>query len=168
MANGKDYYNILGVSKTASAEEIKKAYRKLAREHHPDAVGAGDKEAAEKRFKEINEAYRVLGDPEKRKTFDTYGTADPNMGGFGQGQRPGAGGQWGPFNYSYTSNGGANGAGQDFGDFDPFDIFEEFFGFRGAGGRRAPHKGKSLYYELNVEFAEAIFGADNDINVESG
>lgn len=170
MVNGKDYYNILGVGKTASPDDIKKAYRKLAREHHPDAVGAGDKEAAEKRFKEINEAYRVLSDPEKRKMYDTYGTADPNMGGFGgfggQGQR--AGGQWGPFSYSYTSTGGANGAGPDFGNFDPFDIFEDFFGFRGFGGQRAPRHGKSLYYEMNIDFTDAVFGTEREITVESG
>src|SRR3972149_8553453 len=112
MANGKDYYKVLGIDKSASEEDVKKAYRKLAREHHPDVVSEKDKEAAEKRFKEINEAYRVLSDAEKRKMYDTYGTADPNQGfgGFSGGQ--GREGQWGPFTYTYT-NGGNGGGGGD-------------------------------------------------------
>ena len=166
MANGKDYYKVLGIDKSASEEDVKKAYRKLAREHHPDVVSEKDKEAAEKRFKEINEAYRVLSDAEKRKMYDTYGTADPNQGfgGFSGGQ--GRGGQWGPFTYTYTN--GGNGGNQEYGDFDPFDIFESMFGFRGFGGQRAPRRGKSLYYQLNIEFKEAVFGVEKEIAVESG
>jgi len=166
MANGKDYYKVLGIDKSASEEDVKKAYRKLAREHHPDVVSENDKEAAEKRFKEINEAYRVLSDAEKRKMYDTYGTADPNQGfgGFSGGQ--GRGGQWGPFTYTYTN--GGNGGNQEYGDFDPFDIFESMFGFRGFGGQRAPRRGKSLYYQLNIEFKEAVFGVEKEIAVESG
>ena len=164
MATAKDYYEILGVKKTSTLDEIKKAYRKLAREHHPDMVKESDKAAAEKRFKEINEAYQVLSDPQKREMYDQYGTvgSDYGPGGF-SGQAKG--GQWGPFNYTYSSSGGSNpfeGA-----DFDPFDIFEDFFGFRGYGSRR-PVKGKNLYYEMRLEFKDIIFGIDREINVESG
>jgi len=158
MANGKDYYIILGVGKGASQEEIKQAYRKLAREHHPDMVDAANKESAEKRFKEINEAYQVLGDSQKRSMYDQFGTADPNAG---------FGGQRGPFTYTYT-NGGESPFGFGGGDFDPFDIFEEFFGFRGFGGARRPKKGKNLHYEINISFRDAIFGLEKEINVESG
>lgn len=166
MANGKDYYKILGVDKNASEEDIKKAYRKLAREHHPDVVSEKDKEAAEMRFKEINEAYRVLSDPEKRKMYDRFGTAEPGQGfgGFSGFQGGGRGGQWGPFTYTYTSGGGGN----DYADFDPFDIFESMFGFRGFGGQRTPRRGKSLYYQMNVSFKEAVFGVEKEINVDSG
>ena len=166
VANGKDYYNILGVSKNASADDIKKAYRKLAREHHPDMVDESDKAQAEKRFKEINEAYQVLSDPQKKKMYDQFGHAGPGFAGAGA---PGGGfggdraGQWGPFTYSYSSSGGT-----PFGDIDPFDIFEDFFGFRGFGGARKPRKGKNLYYEMHINFADAVHGAEKEINVESG
>jgi DnaJ-class molecular chaperone len=166
MANGKDYYKVLGIDKNASEEDVKKAYRKLAREHHPDVVSEKDKEAAEKRFKEINEAYRVLSDAEKRKMYDTYGTADANQG-FGGFSGAGRGGQWGPFTYTYT-NGGNGGGNAEYGDFDPFDIFESMFGFRGFGGQRAPRRGKSLYYQLSIEFKEAVFGEEKEVAVESG
>jgi molecular chaperone DnaJ len=146
MAENKNYYDVLGLSKSASAEDIKQAYKKLAKEHHPDV--AKDKANAEKKFKEINEAYQVLSDPQKKQMYDTYGTANP-QGGFGGGQGPfggfsGSGGQWGPFSYSYSSNGGAQG----FGDVDPMDIFEQVFGFRDFGGRR-PRKGRDLHYSMS-------------------
>ncbi|MFC1622172.1 DnaJ C-terminal domain-containing protein [Patescibacteria group bacterium] len=162
MANGKNYYEVLGLNKNATAAEIKSAYRKLARSHHPDMVKDGDKKAAEKRFKEINEAYQVLSDTEKRRMYDQFGHAGPGFGG-AQGGSPfgGAAGNWGPFTYSYTS--GGRGA-----DFDPFDIFEDFFGFRGFGGRRAPQKGKNLYYELHINFKDSLSGVEKEINVESG
>jgi len=170
MANGKDYYQILGVGKNASQDEIKQAYKKLAKEHHPDMVDASNKETAEKRFKEINEAYQVLSDPQKRKMFDQFGTVDPNMGGFGQGGA--RGGQWGPFTYTYTSGGqpGAGGGPFDFGssDFDPLDIFEDFFGFRGFGGSNRPRRGKNLNYEMEISFKDAIFGMEKEVNTESG
>ncbi len=160
MAN-KSYYNILGVSKDASQEEIKRAYKKLAKEHHPDMVDKNDKAQAEKRFKEINEAYQILSDPQKRRMFDQFGTVGAGFG-------PGAGGgqgfrQNGPSSYTYTTSG--NGG---FGNIDPFDIFEEMFGFRGFGGRRRPRKGKNLYYEMRVDFADAVHGAEREINIESG
>ncbi len=162
MANNKDYYSILGVSKNASDAEIKNAYRKLAREHHPDMVAEGDKATAEKRFKEINEAYQVLSDPQKRKMYDQFGHAGP---GFGGRDTSGFGGQWGPFTYTYTSTGGSP---FGFGDIDPFDIFEDFFGFRGFGGSRRPKKGKNLHYEMRIDFSDAVHGAEKTINVESG
>ena len=143
MASKTDYYDILGVSKTASAEEIKKAYRKQALEWHPDRH-KDNKEAAEKRFKEINEAYQVLGDPQKRQSFDQFGHASAQGFG-GQGTNPF--GQGSPFTYTYQQGGGNPFGNQDFGD--PFDIFENFFGSSFAGGfggqasatRRARHWG---------------------------
>lgn len=165
MASAKDYYEILGVQKNASAEDIKKAYRKLAREHHPDMVKESDKAAAEKRFKEINEAYQVLSDSQKRNMYDQFGSA-----GFGSEGYSGAnqGGQWGPFRYSYSnSNSGGNPFDFGNGDFDPFDIFEDFFGFRGFNSRK-PRKGKNLYYEMRLEFRDLVFGIERDIDVESG
>lgn len=165
MATTKDYYEILGVPKNAAPDQIKQAYRKLAREHHPDVVKDGDKAAAEKRFKEINEAYQVLNDPQKRKMYDQYGHAGANFNGGNAGNYGQSG--WGPFTYTYANGAGSNGA-NPFGDIDPFDIFEEFFGFRGFGGQKAPRKGKNLYYEMSVTFAEAIHGAEKTIKVESG
>lgn len=172
MANKKDYYDILGVSRSADDAEIKRAYRKLAREHHPDMAAKEDKKDAETRFKEINEAYQVLSDHEKKKMYDQFGHAafggasgsaagaggPGGFGGFG-----GASGQWGPFTYTYSS--GGNGAGMG---FDPFDIFEEVFGFRGFGGSRRPRKGKNLFYELHIDFSDAVKGIEKEINVESG
>lgn len=170
MPTTKDYYEILGINKSSSPEEIKRAYRNLAREHHPDMVRDGDKAAAEQRFKEINEAYQVLSDPEKRKMYDQYGHAGPGFNGqggpFGGGFGGQSGGQWGPFSYSYSSNGGQQGFGAE--GFDPFDIFEDFFGFRGFGGQRRPAKGKNLYYEFHVSFKEAVTGVEKEVNVESG
>lgn len=156
----KDYYDILGISKNASDDDIKKAYRKLAREHHPDMVKETDKVEAEKRFKEISAAYQVLSDPQKRKMYDQYGHAGPNMGGGGFG---GNSGQWGPFSYSSYSTGN-----NPFGDEDvnPFDIFESFFG-RGFSQRK-PQKGKNLYYEMHLDFKDAVFGLEKEISAESG
>lgn len=167
MATQTDYYDILGVSKSASADEIKKAYRKQALEWHPDKH-TSDKEAAEKRFKEINEAYQVLSDTQKRSAYDQYGHdafAPGGMpGGFG-----GAGGpftqtgRYGPFTYTYTTTGGDGGnpfAGYDFGD--PFDIFEQFFGggspFRQA--RQVPR------YSITIDFMEAIKGVTKEVAIE--
>ena len=143
MASKRDYYEVLGVSKTATDEELKKAYRKLAKKYHPDA-NPDNKEEAESKFKEVNEAYEVLSDPQKRKMYDQFGTVDPQ--GFG-----GAGGPFGGGNgyYSYTSS-GFDGF-SDFGDLG--DIFSSFFG-GGFSGQRAgrktngPKKGEDL--NLNV------------------
>ncbi len=157
MENKRDYYEVLGVSRNAGHEEIKSAYRKLAREHHPDLAAAGDKNEAEKRFKEINEAYQVLGEAEKKKMYDQFGHVGTGAQGFGQ--QPG--GAWGPFTYTYTSGG--------FEGVDPFDIFEQVFGFRGFGGaQHHPRKGKNLFYEMNIAFVDAIRGADKEVAIESG
>lgn len=171
MSTNKDYYQILGIPKNATDEQIKQAYRKLAREHHPDMVKDGDKAKAEERFKEINEAYQILSNPQKRKMYDQFGHTGPGFaggqpgaGGFGGFSQGTQGGSWGPFSYSYTSSNG----GQGFEDFDPFDVFEDFFGFRGFGGSRSPKRGKNLYYEMDISFADAVHGIVKNVKIESG
>jgi DnaJ-class molecular chaperone len=167
MATKTDYYDILGVSKGASADEIKKAYRKQALEWHPDRH-KDDKEAAEKRFKEINEAYQVLSDPQKKTMYDQYGTAGGPQGfpGGGFGGNPFAGGfggsqQNGPFTYTYTS-GGENPFGNvDFGD--PFDIFESFFGGGSPFGRQTRAKPR---YSIRLDFMDAVHGVSKEVAIE--
>ena len=144
MAEKRDYYEVLGVQKDASAEEIKKAYRKITKENHPD-LHPGDK-ACEERFKEGNEAYEVLSDPDKRKKYDQFGFAafDPNAG---------AGGFSG-----FEGFGGFGGFG---------DIFGDIFGF-GGGARsnpNAPRKGESLRATVNISFEEAAFGCKKEVTV---
>ncbi|MGA3291716.1 MAG: DnaJ C-terminal domain-containing protein [Candidatus Microgenomates bacterium] len=168
MATKADYYDILGVSKTASADEIKKAYRKQALEWHPDRH-KDDKEAAEKKFKEINEAYQVLSDPQKKAAFDQYGSAAFTPGGgnpFAGGGNPFGGfqgGQSGPFTYTYTTGGdGGNPFGNvDFGD--PFDIFEQFFGggnpFGGTRRQQIPR------YSIDLTFMEAVNGVSKEVSI---
>ena len=152
-ANKKDFYEVLGTSKGASPEELKKAYRKMALEWHPDRHQGADKEEAEKRFKEINEAYQVLSDPQKKAAYDQHGHAAFTPGG-GAGGNPFAGG---PFSYSYTSTGGQN----PFGDFgDPMDIFEQFFG---GAFRSAPRKPR---YAINIDFMEAVKGIEKEVEIE--
>ncbi len=159
MASKKDYYEILGVSKTATDEELKKAYRKLAKKYHPDANPDNKKEAEEK-FKEVNEAYEVLSDAQKRKMYDQFGTADPQgFGGFGNGG-PFGGGNY----YSYTSS-GFDGF-SDFGDLG--DIFSSFFGGGRTGTRqkqRGPRKGADLNLNLDITFEEAFLGVEKEISI---
>jgi DnaJ-class molecular chaperone len=159
MATKTDYYDILGVSKTASADEIKKAYRKQALEWHPDRH-KDNKEAAEKRFKEINEAYQVLGDPKKRQSFDQFGTANGPQGNpFAGGGNPF--GQGSPFTYTY-STGGQNPFGNaDFGD--PFDIFESFFG--GASPFGGQRRQQVQRYSLTIDFMEAVKGVSKEVSI---
>ncbi len=146
--NKRDYYEVLGVQKNASAEEIKKAYRKSAMKYHPDR-NPGDKEAEEK-FKELGEAYEVLSDEEKRSRYDQFGFAgvDPNYGG-------GAGGYGGGF-------GGFGG----FGDFG--DIFGDFFGGGGsrASTQNAPRRGENVGARLELTFEEAAFGCDREVSAQ--
>ncbi len=160
MSAKRDYYEVLGVNKTATAAEIKSAYRKLALKFHPDR----NKEAgAETKFKEINEAYQILSDAKKKQTYDQFGHAafDPSSGmGGGQGPFGGfGGGQAGGFNWSsYSSSGG--GENIDFGD--PFEIFEQFFGggFSGGARRRRPH------YSLEIDFMEAVNGVEKTVDID--
>jgi DnaJ-class molecular chaperone len=152
----KDLYKVLGVAKSASQDEIKKAYRKLAIEYHPDKNKTKE---AEDKFKEINQAYEVLGNEQKRKQYDQFGSASFENGGRGAGGPFGGfGGQQGPFTYTYTTNGGQ---GFDFGGFsDPFDIFEQFFGGASPFGRRKPA------YSLRIDFLEAVKGTTKTVSLE--
>ena len=144
MADKRDYYEVLGVKKDATADEIKKAFRKLTKENHPD-LHPGDK-ACEERFKEANEAYEVLSDEEKRRKYDQYGHAafDPNAG-FG---------------------------GGGFGDFSGFggfgDIFSDIFGGFGGSTRsnpNAPRRGENVRATANISFEEAAFGCKKEVTI---
>lgn len=135
----RDYYEVLGVGKSASGEEIKSAFRQMARRYHPDVNKEPD---AEERFKEINEAYAVLSDAEKRSAYDRYGHAGVN----GMGGAP------------------------DFGNIDLTDIFEEFFGLGGMGGgrrrgRSSPRRGADLNQIITISFEEAVFGVEKEIEI---
>lgn len=139
MAN--DYYKILGVEKNASQDEIKKAFRKLAQQYHPDKK-TGD----EKKFKEINEAYSILGNEEKRRQYDTFGSANFN----GQGGHGGFGGGFDGFDFSQFTGG----FGGQQADFDLGDIFSQFFG----GGMRRTPKGQNIKIDTTISFKESVFG----------
>ena len=153
MAQKKDYYEILGVNKNATDDELKKAFRKKAKQYHPDA-NPDNKKEAEAKFKEVNEAYETLSDPQKRRMYDQFGTADPQ--GFG-----GSGGPFGGGTYTYTS--GFDG----FEDFDLGDIFSSFFGggFGGRSSRRnnGPRKGEDLKHDIEITFEESFLGIDKEI-----
>jgi DnaJ-class molecular chaperone len=169
MAAKTDYYDILGIGKSASSEEIKKAYRKQALEWHPDKHAGSDKEAAEKRFKEINEAYQILSDSQKKSAYDQFGHDAFTPGGSARGGNPfagGFGGQGGPFTYTYSSSGDGNPfANMDFGD--PFDIFESFFG--GGGNPFGARQRRAIpRYSIKIDFMEAVKGVEKTVNVEGG
>lgn len=160
MATKRDYYEILGVPKTSSDAEIKSAYRKLAREFHPDVNKSAD--AAEK-FKEVSEAYQVLSDPQKKQTYDQFGHAAFEPGaGFG-----GAGNPFGGFRtYSYSSGQGPN-VEFNFGGFeDPFELFEQIFGMGGFGGANNPFAQayrRTPSYQLELAFDEAVKGTTKQV-----
>ncbi len=147
----KDYYDILGVSKSASPDEIKAAFRKLAHQHHPDKSGGDDS-----KFKEINNAYQTLGDADKRKKYDQFGSQYEQMGGGG-----GAGG----FDFSGFQGFGGNGVGGfsfDFGDL--ADMMS------GGGGRRrqADNRGQDIHADIQLTFKEAVFGVEKAVSLRKG
>ncbi len=139
MATKRDYYEVLGVSRDASQDDIKKAFRKLALEHHPDRNKSDA--SAEERFKELNEAYSILSDPEKRAQYDRFGHAGPAGRGFG--------------------------GFEDFQGMGVEDIINDFFGgiFGGGGGGSRPRRGADLRYDLTITFDEAVFGTEKEIVV---
>src|SRR5437867_6046894 len=148
----RDYYEILGLARSASEEEVKKAYRKQALKFHPDR-NPGDK-AAEEKFKEVGEAYEVLSDPQKRAVYDQYGhdAFDARRGGRAGGR---AGGFHDPFEIFREAFGGGG----------VEDIFEQFFG---GGARRdptGPERGSNLRYDLEIEFEEAAAGCEKEITL---
>ena len=166
----RDYYKTLGVARTATADEIKKAFRKLARQHHPDL--AKDKKTAEEKFKEINEAYEVLSDTEKRKKYDELG---PNWQQPGGGFRPPSGGGGFPGGFG----GYGPGAGDEefqFGGTGFSDFFEAFFGRQARGGRRgsafhgedAPLRGQDAEADIMVTLEEALHGSTRQISFTRG
>ncbi|MDH4087682.1 MAG: molecular chaperone DnaJ [Nitrospira sp.] len=141
----RDYYETLGVDRNVSDDELKKAYRKLARQHHPDLhTGDQQKKTAEEKFKEINEAYETLSDQDKRKRYDTFGHAGAQQGG------PGFDG----FDFN------RGGFGEVFND-----IFEDFFGQARGGGAPRAERGNDLQYNLEVEFEEAVYGKEAKLKI---
>ncbi|MFA6256957.1 MAG: molecular chaperone DnaJ [Candidatus Paceibacterota bacterium] len=140
----KDYYEILGINKGATKEEVKKAFYKMAHKYHPDKKGGN-----EQKFKEVNEAYQVLSDEEKRSKYDQFGSGYENMGGGGYGGAQGFGG----FDFSGFQNGGM--------DFDLNDIFSDFFS--GGMNRNAARRGRDISTEIQISFSDAVFGTNRKI-----
>lgn len=155
MASKRDYYEVLGIDRSVSAEEIKKAYRKMAVKYHPDK-NPGDKEAEEK-FKEVGEAYEALSDPQKRAAYDQYGhAAFDRSRGFG-GARGGGGGFHDPFEIFREVFSGGGGGGS---------IFEDLFGGgSGRGDPSGPQRGSDLRYDMEITFEEAVRGAEKEISL---
>ncbi len=162
----KDYYQVLDITKSSSADEIKKAYRKLALQYHPDRNKTKE---AEEKFKEVTKAYEVLSDTQKKQTYDQYGhSAFEQPFGGAQGPFGGAGqqGRYGPFSYTYTTSGGgpAEGFDFDFGGFsDPFEIFEQFFGGANPFGSSRQRKPT---YSLTIDFKDAVQGAQKKVTID--
>ncbi|HEX7092280.1 MAG TPA: DnaJ domain-containing protein, partial [Nitrospiraceae bacterium] len=138
----RSYYETLGVERTASDDELKKAYRKMARQHHPDLqTGEAQKKASEEKFKEVNEAYETLSDQDKRKRYDMFGHTGAQQGG-------------GPDGFGF----GGSGFGDAFND-----IFDDFFGGQ-RGGNRA-ERGNDLQYNLELTFEEAVYGKEAKLKI---
>ena len=157
MAQKRDYYEVLGVNKNATDEELKKAYRKLAKKYHPDA-NPDNKEEAERKFKEVNEAYETLSDKQKRQMYDQFGFDGPQ--GFGTGQGGGY--------YSYGTGFDGFGGFSDFGDFgDLGDIFSSFFGGSSTRSRSSSRvrRGADLKINLEITFEEAYLGVEKEISL---
>ena len=172
MASKRDFYEVLGVTKTATAADIKRAYRKLALEWHPDRNKSPN---AHEKFKEINEAYEVLSDPKKKETYDQFGHSafQPGMGG-APGGNPFSGGAYRQGPFTYYSTGGGNpfegfsgqGGAEGFDFSDPFDIFEQFFG--GGFGRSAGSRRPREAYQITIDFMDAVRGASREIHLPRG
>ena len=157
----RDYYEVLGLNKNATDDEIKKAYKKLAKKYHPD-LNPDDKKNAEEKMKELNAAYEVLKDKDKRAQYDQFGHAAFQGGGGG---RPGGGFGGGGFDMGdiFGGRGGAGGFGFDMGD-----IFEQFFGGhreRSQNRQQGPERGADLRYDLSISFEDAAFGREMMIKV---
>jgi len=151
-----DFYDVLGVSKNASQQEIKSAYRKLALKWHPDKNKSKE---AEGKFKEINKAYEVLSDTKKREMYDQYGESAFKGSAGGQSYNY----NQGPFSYTYTTSGGNPFENVDFGGYsDPFEIFEQFFGFQSPFSRAR----RKQIYSIQLDFDEAINGVEKEVNIE--
>ncbi len=163
----KDYYKTLGVEKTATKDELKKAFYKLAHKYHPDK-NKGNEEAS-KKFKEASEAYAILSDDNKRAQYDRFGSAGPGGAGFNQGAggfQGGFGGfnggqGFGGFDFSQFTQGG-NFNGQSF-EFDIGDLFGDFFG--GGGGRHRPRKGANVTVDVQISFKDSIFGVEKEFSI---
>src|SRR3989338_56468 len=155
----KDYYKILQIPRNASKDDIKKAYRRLAHQYHPDKH-----DGSEDKFKEINEAYQVLGDEQKRAQYDQFGTV------FGPGRAPGGGGFRWQDGFGGFDGGGSQGGDEERGysEFDFSDVFEDLFSFMGnaPGAKARPKKGKDVQIDLEVPFEEMVFGGKHEVQIQ--
>lgn len=154
----KDYYEVLGVTKSASVDEIKSAYRKQALQWHPDRNKSAE---ATERFKQITKAYEVLSDPKKKEMYDQYGHDNFERAG-GNSAAGGAAGRSGPFTYTYSDFGGGNPFGEN--GADPFEIFEQFFGFQSPFGQSRQQR--KQMYQIQLTFEEAVKGIEKEVRLE--